>query len=138
MRTEPRGESKQGGKAELARPAPGLLTVCFTGHLTDALMESLDARLADALVSGDARVIVFDAIGVTGFDVATRRSGLALLQRVHASGAVAVTAVTAAGVRMMASAIAFAAGLTMRLVATRDEADRFAKEELARAKGARR
>ena len=133
----PSSERKRPGEVELKRPAPGLLEVGFKGYVNGAIIGRGDALVAEAFAVGKVKVIVFDAIGITGFDGTVRGPGLSLLQRVRKSGAVAVIAVTSTSVRMMATAIAFAAGLTMRVVATRGEADGFARDELARATEAR-
>ena len=107
------------------------MELTFIGHMNgDAMMDAV-AALDAAGEKEVIHVVLFDATGITGFEPTVRGPGAALLSSTKRFGAVGIAAIRTTPVRMMATTVAFATGLPLRIVATAGEARDMAEAELA-------
>ena len=106
-------------KITLKHPRPDVLEIAFEGHINGKALDDL----LKSLPSDRVRDVLFDASGVTNYDIDVRGPGLELLKRVKALGVEKAVAVAHLGsVRMIATALTFAAGLPMEFVESRTTA----------------
>lgn len=101
------------------------LEITFEGHVTGALIAPIVPRIIDLRGAKGIRWVLFDTTLVTGYSLDIRAPAAVMLDTLKRSGVEKSVAVTKlASVRMMGSALTLAAGLPMRFVEFRDEAER--------------
>ena len=95
----------------------------FGGYVTLAVAE-LGREEAFALVGDRAvRSSMVDVSAIAGYEAAVRKAGFAWMKAFRSRGGERMYVVTSMGVvRMMGSALAFATGMPVSFVATRDAA----------------
>ncbi len=128
----PSVEKVTSNRVELRRPSAGMVEITFTGHIDGNIMAPAVAALNAAGEREAIHVVVFEATGITGFETSVRGPGSALLSSTKRFGALGIAAIRATPVRMMATTLAFATGLPLRIVAAASEARDLAEVELAR------
>lgn len=112
------------GKVEVQRRADGVIEASLAGHIAAVDVVELHRGVEAELARGPARFVVIDTSGLENFSPDVRTPGVPFLQFMKASGVERVVAIaTSSMVRMMASAIALAAGARIRFVADRAAAD---------------
>lgn len=118
-----------------------VVELIWTGFIADAGIASVPEQLEKELVGKEVRYAIFDARPVTDYAADSRLSGGAILGVLKAAGVKRTWVITESGsIRMIGSAVALAVGLSMRFVATREEAISGIDEldEVERKKRARR
>ncbi len=111
------------GKARVTLPDPRLVHVRFEGHASGAVIEGTLPELKRLLSTGAVRGLVIDGTGVTGFTPDVSQAGRTMLGLFVEAGVKACsTAVASGSIRMIATAVGFAAGLPIEFVSTNDEA----------------
>lgn len=109
---------------ETRRLGPDALESIFTGHVTPEVAESGRKAAYDLLGDRSIRYWTIDVSAISGFDPAVRSVGFAWMKAFRARGGVRMFIVTEQSfVRMMGSALAFATGMPVSFVRTRDEAN---------------
>lgn len=101
-----------------------ILEITLIGHQTGLTITQMRDRLHAELSRRTPNFVFFEASRISGFSPDVRGPGVEALRRIAASNALAVAVVVHSPVRMMAMAIAFAAGLRLEMFATRAEAER--------------
>lgn len=116
--------TQRNGRIEVSWRGDDVLAVALIGHQSAVTITRMRDELNTELGRRAAKFVFFDASRIEGFSPDVRGPGVEALRRILASGAAAVAVVTHSPVRMMAMAIAFAAGLRLEMFATRAEAER--------------
>jgi hypothetical protein len=103
------------------------LEVVWSGYITQASCghypEQLQSMLTRAGPRATLRFAIFDAVRVTGFTADSRVPGGQLLEMCKRAGARRVIVVTtSSAVRMIGSTVALATGMSIRFVASHNQA----------------
>jgi len=120
------------GKARVTQLDPRTMHIRFEGHASGAVVEGVLPEVKRLLSTGAVRGLVIDAAGVTGFTPDVSQAGRTLLGLFVEAGVKACsTAVSSGAIRMIGTAIGFAAGLPIEFVSTDDEAQAAVRRKLA-------
>jgi hypothetical protein len=100
-----------------------VLLITLRGHEDARAIETATTDLDRFLGERRVRFVLFDVEGVTSFSPNVADAGRLLLQKLKASGAeISFAWSSNTPLRMMGQTLAFAARLSLRFVASRDEA----------------
>lgn len=122
------------GTVWTARSGSSLLVVAMGGHASNATLRDLAALLDRELQALAAPAVILDATGLGGLDADLRQGGLLLLSTLRARGApFAAVASPRKAVRMIGSAISFAARYPVSFVDRMDEAHALVEAHARRA-----
>ncbi len=99
------------------------LETVFTGRLTKELAVAHRERIQKEISTRAPRFFLINGERLSGFDAAIRSDSAELLRALRAAGVLKVAAVTElSAVRMLGTAVSFAAGLPLKFYAKRAEA----------------
>jgi len=116
-------ERGEDGACEVVRIDDDTIELQWRGYVTAPIVEHGRAELARLSQSSPPRFVLHDTLQVTGYDGEVRGPGKQLLLDFRQRGGVLmVAAVESVLIRMLATALGLAAGVPMRLYATRAEA----------------
>ena len=120
---------REPGKARVVWLRPDTLEVIYSGRITGEEVDDSVTQTREQLVRRPARFLIVDCGEITSYAADVRSGGVALLKVLKGCGAERAVCITPSpAVRMMASAVAFVAGLPVTFFAARADALRHLQE----------
>lgn len=99
-----------------------VVEVVYSGRVDANLIQHSMSQLLAIHKRSPVRWQLIDATNINGIDPSMRRTASEAMQSVKDNGMQVIAVVHVSAARMLGSALAFAVGLPLRLVPTRDEA----------------
>jgi hypothetical protein len=99
-----------------------VVEVVYSGKVDANLIQHSMSQLLAIHKRSPVRWQFIDATNISGIDPSMRRAASEAMQSVKDNGMQVIAVVNVSAARMLGSALAFAVGLPLRLVPTRDEA----------------
>lgn len=124
-------ESSPTGVVTVRSVNDAVVDVVYEGRVDAALIQQSMRALQEIQERSHPRWQLVDATNITGIDPGIRRAASEAMQTVKNNGMQVVAVVNVSAARMLGSALAFAVGLPLRLVATREEALKILRAEKA-------